>query len=220
MSFELIHLRKIIMLCYCPENRQVSEARADIRSELARERGEAGGGGDFHTPFWRDARDHTLGVQDILASTRVRIAANPARARLYPLLAQGFLRWWDKRRRWTNEPFQRIDSPHARHVFENLGTYKVEGILALRDANADDHFVYPYFSERPELSPESARVMLSCLANALPNIDRESLVVLDVLRGQSYTIDRYPLRGNEPEILMHRWTNILQLRDRLLTDYQ
>lgn len=220
MSLENLHLRKLIKLIYLADNQKIGEVRTDIRLEIARELGDISGGGDFHSPFWSDARDHTLHIQDLNEATRLRIEANPRRQRLYPLLASGFLGWWNKRRRWTNEPFQKIEAPHARYSIPNLGIFKVEGLLALRDASSSDHFVYPYFSEHPTLSSEAGRIMLWCLIQALPHIDDISLVVLDVLRGQTYTIDRSPLQGNEAEILSLSWKNLLYIRDRLKPEYE
>lgn len=219
MSLELLHLRKLIKLCYLTPNRQVSEVRADIRHEIARERGELEGGGDFHSPFWRDAREHAFHREDLHDSVESRVEANNARLRLYPRLRDGFLRWWNERRRWTNEPFLQIDSPHTRFNFDNMGVIKVEGLLAIRDAGGASHYVYPYFAEAPTLSEEAGRVMLWVIFEALPNLDRDAVVVLDVLRGQPFTADRFPLQGNEEDILRQRYRYLLNLRDQLLPEY-
>lgn len=220
MSLELLHLRKLIKLCYLTPNRQVSEVRSDIRLEIARERGELEGGGDFHSPFWRDAREHAFHREDLHDSVEGRIEANGARLRLYPRLRDGFLSWWNERRRWTNEPFQQIEPPHTRYNFHGIGTIKVEGLLAIRDAGGSEHYVYPYFAEAPSLSEEAGRVMLWVIIQALPKIERETIVVLDVLRGRPFTLDRFPLKGNEEEVLRHRYLALIEMRERLLPEYE
>ena len=220
MSLEVIHLRKLIKLCYLTNNRQISEVRSDIRQEIARERGQLDGGGDFHTPFWRDAREHAFHREDLHDSVDSRVEANTARARLYPRLRDGFLNWWNERRRWTYEPFLQIDAPHTRYTFHGIGTIKIEGMLAIRDAGGAEHYVYPYFAEAPRLSEEAARVMLWLISEAFPSIESSSFVVLDILRGQSFTLDRYPLSGNEEQVLLRRYSSLIEMRDRLLPQYE
>lgn len=220
MALELIHLRKLIKLCYLTPNRQIAEVRSDIRLEIARERGDLEGGGDFHSPFWRDAREHAFHREDLHANVESRIEANGARLRLYPRLRDGFLNWWNDTRRWTNEPFLQIEAPHTRFQFGELGTIKIEGILAVRDAGAAEHYVYPYFAEAPTLSEEAGRVALWVIREALPHLDASNFVVLDVLRGRPFTLDRYPLTGNEQDILRRRYAGLLEMRDRLLPEYE
>ena len=110
MSVRMIHLRKLLKLMYLAPNRRVSALRADIRDDIARESGDPGSGGDFYGPFWSDAKAHVFGSAYLPEMVQVRIAANSGRANLYPQLRDGFLLWWNERRRWTNEPFRQTDA--------------------------------------------------------------------------------------------------------------
>lgn len=220
MSFENIHLRKLLKAFYLEQRQQVSELRSDIRQEIARDEGVAGGGGDFHGPFWRDARDHVFHEVDLHEAVEARIESNPGRDRLYPILRDGFLRWWDEGRRWTNEPFQPIESPHARFTLEGLGTVKVENILGVRDAGGADHFVYPYFSERPDLPDEGGRLGLWLMSQALPQLRADDLRILDVIRGRTFALDRSPLQGNEGDVFRRRYGALLSRWHALWEEYE
>ena len=219
MSLETIHLRKLLKLLYLTPNRQISELRADIRQEIAKEHGLAGGGGDFHGPFWADAREHIFHRRDLHTAVRERIASNPGRERLYPRLRDGFLEWWNERRRWTNEPFQAVESPRGRLLLDGMGTIKVENLLGVRDALGRNHFIYPYFSEAPLLTPEAARLGLWVIGKALPEYDLDDMRILDVLRGQTYSTDRTPLQGNEEDILSFRYAGLISQWNNLYDEY-
>ncbi len=106
MPLQNIHLRKFLKVGFSNASRRRSELRADIRQEIAREAQADSGGGDFYVPFWADAKAHALGTRDLRQAVRERIAANGGRAALYPRLRDGFLQWWDERRRLTNAPVQ------------------------------------------------------------------------------------------------------------------
>ena len=100
MSMRRVHLRKLLKIIYLPEVPRRSALRADIREDRARAAdGGGGGGGDFYGPFWSDAKRHVFGVHDLHAATNGRIAGNCRRQNLYPQLRDGFLLWWDRRRR-------------------------------------------------------------------------------------------------------------------------
>ncbi|HVG02856.1 MAG TPA: hypothetical protein VM842_08190 [Nitrospira sp.] len=208
MSVEMIHLRKLLQLFYLPPNRQTTKLREDIRNDRDRESGGSGSGPDFFGGFWADAKGHVFGRGDLHESVRGRVESNPGRQRLYPALRDGFLRWWNERRRWTNEPFQPAEVPHARYVIERLGTVKVENVLAVKDAAGADHFVYPYFCEEPELRDEAARLGLWLLQAALPRLDPAELRILDVIRGPTFSVDRNPLQGDEEQIFLRRYTSL------------
>jgi len=106
MSIEKVHLRKLLRLFFLPDSARVSELRKDIRQEIKKAAFPGGKGGDFHTPFWTDAKNHVAGRLDLAAQVDERIARNDNRVRLYPELSKGFLNWWNEKRRWQNEPFQ------------------------------------------------------------------------------------------------------------------
>lgn len=219
MSLELIHLRKLLRLMYLTPNRQVAELRSDIRQDIARDAGTATGGGDFHGPFWSDARDHVFNRRDLHTSVQARIDSNPGRERLYPRLRDGFLLWWNERRRWTNEPFQPLQPPHGRFGIEGLGTVKVENILSVRDAAGEDHFIYPYFAEAPLLGEEGARLGLWLMREALPDYSMNDMRILDVMRGQPFSVDRHSLRGDEEQILRTRWGRLIDDWRNLREEY-
>lgn len=219
MSIRLIHLRKLLKLMFADEGMQTSELRADIRAEIAREQGTEGGGGDFHMPFWADARRHVFNEQDLHDAVEYRIERNARRARLYPLLRDGFLQWWNERRRWTNEPFAPFEAPHSRIEFEDLGTAKIENLLAVRDAANDDHLIYPYFAERPILNENAARLGLWLMGQALPEEDPNEMRILDTLRGRTYSLDRSPLQGNEELDFITRYEGLIDRWLELWNDY-
>ena len=211
MSLQSIHLRKILKIMYLQGSRRISALRGDIRDEIARENDEdGGGGGDFYGPFWRDAKDHVFGTSDLRDQTELRIASNAGRATLYGRLRDGFLLWWTERRRWTNEPF------HPSNVIKTVcrlpnvdAAIKVANILSVRDGNDEDHFVYPYWFPEPSLNEESARLGLWALTQAFPNIDPEEFRLLDVMRGETYSVERNPLRGDEATIFQRRHAGAL-----------
>jgi hypothetical protein len=130
------------------------------------------------------------------------------------------LEWWNNNRRWTNEPFQEVDAPHARHSFNGMGTIKVENMLAVLDAGDERHFVYPYFCEFPILTDEAARVGLWFIGQSLPQHPLREIRILDVMRGRTYSIDQSPLQGNEEDILTRRYRATLNDWLRLRTEYR
>jgi hypothetical protein len=145
MSLDHIHLRKLLKILFLGQRELVSALRGDIREELARDAGDVAGGGDFYAPFWYDAKSHTFGNVDLSECVEQRIAANSGRANLYPLLRDGFLLWWNERRRWTNEPFVPGQALKTHFAFPGLNAVvKVEGILSVRDGRGIERFVYPY----------------------------------------------------------------------------
>ena len=85
-------------------NERRKAAKKASRALSAADEGDDSGGGDFHLPFWADVKKHVSGELDLRASTIERIQGNWRRERLYPQLAAGFLKWWEEKRRWKNEP--------------------------------------------------------------------------------------------------------------------
>lgn len=220
MSLQSINLRKLLKLMFLQGPRLVTALRTDIREDRDRESGSAEGGGDFYGPFWKDAKDHVFGDTDLRDTTRIRIEGNDKRANLYPQLRDGFLLWWDERRRWTNAPFQRVDVPKSRFQVPGLDTtVKVDCMLAVRDGRGDDYYVYPYWFPQPELSVEAARLGLWLLGQALPRIPAGELRILDTIRGRTYALDRTPLLGNEAAVFARRYTAIAELRRALRDEY-
>ncbi|WP_394654294.1 hypothetical protein [uncultured Sphingomonas sp.] len=221
MSMQSIHLRKLLKIMYLDGPARVSALRADIRDDISRERDDReGSGGDFYGPFWRDAKDHVFGASDLREQTRLRIARNNRRRNLYEQLRDGFLLWWDERRRWTNEPFQRAGSIRTVKRLDGVDAdIKFANVLAVRDGNDEEHFVYPYWFARPPLNNESARLGLWALCEAFPHINRGELRLLDVIRGQTYSLDRNPLRGDEAALFQRRFLLALNQWTQLRREY-
>ncbi len=220
MSVEVIHLRKLLQLFYAENSLRTSLLRADIRDEVARENGYQSEGGDFFTPFWSDAKHHVAGSLDLTEQTAVRIGSNWRRHRLYQMMSDAFLVWWNERRRWRNEPFEFVpQSVRARYPAQQLGVVKVENLLALRILEGEHRIFYPYFSEAPSLSEEAARVGLWVLREALPQYETSELRVLDILRQRSFSIEDVPLLGNEEDVFRRNYSALIAQRALLREEY-
>lgn len=220
MAIDRIHLRKLLKILFLDAAGRQSEVRKDIRDERDKARGDDSSGGDFYGPFWADAKLHVFGRADLRDLVDARIARNPMRANLYPRLRDGFLLWWNDRRRWTNEPFEVGRQLKAQFPFPGLNAVvKVDNVLVVRDGRDAEHAVYPYFAPNPTLSEEAARMGLWLLGRALPGVPADEIRILDVIRGTTFSIDRTPLRGDEEQEFRRRYAELLDLRDRLLGEY-
>ena len=98
-------MRKLLKAFALPDNKLTSLLREDIRQDKAKEKGEFNGGGDFHGPFWADAKNFILNGTDLKELTQIRVNANPRRKRLYPALLNGFMSWWNNNRRFGKNIF-------------------------------------------------------------------------------------------------------------------
>jgi hypothetical protein len=212
MSIEKIHLRKLLRLFYASVSKRRAILRADIYSEQRKEDGEDDeGGGDFHGPFWADAKRHVEGRADLPTQTKMRIAKNARRRHLYPLLTQGFLAWWTEKRRWRNEDFTLIQDVKGRVAFPELkGLVKVENLLAVRVENQFSRIVYPYFSDEPLLPPIGARLGLWLMSEALPIYPVHDLRILDVLRGKSFGVIDVGIEGTERAQFTAEYARVLE----------
>jgi hypothetical protein len=221
MSIEKILLRKLLRLIYLPDNKRTSLLRADIRSDLKKTAGETSEGGDFHGPFWTDAKNHVAGIGDLRSKIKQRVDRNKGRKRLYDLLGNGFLQWWDEKRRWRNVPFEVLpESVKAQLLISELGgTIKIENLLALKIGDQSHRIIYPYFSEEPALPEEGRRIGLSVLNKGLVDYSIDDLRILDVLRGSSYGILDHALQGNENELLLRRYGDVLKEWKKLKKEY-
>lgn len=220
MTLDRIHLRKLLKLMFLDPNKLRSAMRADIREEIAREDGTGDSGGDFYAPFWADAKSHVFGQADLHELVEQRIAANGRRLNLYPRLRDGFLLWWNERRRWTNAPFRLGPPLKAQVPFPDLdATVKVDSILSVTDGLDADHAVYPYFAPEPALTEHSARLGLWLLAKALPTYSSDEIRILDVIRGRTFSLDRTPLQGDEEREFQRRYAEILRQHEQLRREY-
>jgi hypothetical protein len=220
MALEQIHLRKLLKILFLDTKERRSAIRKDIWEDKAREGGRDSSGGDFYGPFWADAKNHAFGHSDLHDTVEQRISSNAKRANLYPRLRDGFLTWWNERRRWTNEPFRPGQPLKTRFRFPGLdAVVKVDSILSVRDGLDAEHAVYPYFAPDPVLSERAAQLGLWLLTNALPAVPAHEIRILDVIRGRTFSLDRTPLQGNEEEEYRRRYVELLRERDALRDEY-
>jgi hypothetical protein len=217
MAIDVIHLRNLMRLILAEPALETKLLRTNIREHLAREEGGGGGGMDFYSPFWADAKGHARGTCDLRERTPVRVAASAQRRNLYPLLSNGFLTWWEERRRRRNEPFTIIEAQvHGRCPLDGLGEIRVENNLAFMIGDDGIRVIYPYFNDEPEITVDMARVGLWVMSRALPQYDIQDMRVLDVIRARSYSIEEAPQTGTEERdvraayaVLVDRW-NVLR----------
>jgi hypothetical protein len=195
--------------------------REDIRAEISKETGPQGDGGDFHQAFWSDAKAHAMGSGDLQARVVGRVAASRQRKRLYPLLSDAFLVWWNEKRRWINEPFRAVERRiNARFAIDEVGAIiKVDNLLAVEFEDESHRLVYPYFDELVQLSDDAARVGLWVMTQAIPREIPSAFRILDVLRSKSLGIDDAPFRGDEEQVLLKLYGHVLSERERLRTEY-
>lgn len=220
MSLEKIHLRKLLQILFLSPKQRRSALRRDIREEINREAGSDAGGGDFYAPFWADAKAHVFSTLDLYDAVDARIAVNGRRDNLYPLLRDGFLLWWNERRRWTNEPFHPGRALKTHFSFPGLdATVKIDNMLSVKDGFGAERVVYPYFSPEPVLSEEAARLGLWLLIRAFPAIPPQEFRILDVIRGQTFSIDKTPLLGDEEQNFGRRYSQAINERKALRNEH-
>lgn len=212
MALDRIHLRKLLKLFLLKDSVRSTAIRADAREVMKKRDEGPSPGGDFHVPFWRDAKDHAAGRGDLIEATEAQIEKNWRRKKLYPRLRDGFLSWWNEKRRWINEAIVELPQTiKSSHGFVDIdGIVKVENLLSLQVGDDRRRYVYPYFSDRPALTPESGRLGLWLMSKALPQLALEDMRILDVIRGETYSVDKYPLNGDEEEQFTLRYRRILR----------
>jgi hypothetical protein len=212
MSMEKINLRKLLQLIYAEPRQRRSILLAEIRSELSKRSGEEGGGGDFHAPFWADAKNHVAGILDLREQSKTRIQSNKARSRLYPLLTEGFLKMWNEKARWRNEKFELVPTSASSllPIKELNAIVKIENVVAVEMEDGSHRVVYPYFSERPMLPSEGVRLAFWALKEALPDFRAEDLRIIDVLRGSYFRSAESPLQGDERNIFVEKYDAVLR----------
>lgn len=212
MALDRVNLRKLLKLFMMKENFRSTRIRADARETMKRRDEGPSPGGDFHVPFWSDAKAHAAGRLDLREATASQVEKNWRRKKLYPRLCNGFLLWWNEKRRWVNEDISEIPKTiKSSFGFADIeGTVKVENLLCLKIGEGKYRYIYPYFSELPILTPEAARLGLWLMSVALPAHDIADMRILDVLRGEAFSVDKYPLRGDEKDTFTLRYRQILR----------
>lgn len=221
MTPKSIHLSKLLKLFQLSEGKLTSALRSELRIERDKMLGLKEGGGDFHGPFWADAKFHVRGLIDLRHQTIARIEASKQRKRLYPALAAGFLTWLDDLRRGTNRQVRWHETnAHNHYLVPELGlTVKVDNLLSLRVGEGSFRLVYPYFSEKPILAEKWARVALWAMIEAFPQYSLTDMEVLDVLRGHSFRGSRVSLKGDEETLFANRYAEIIEEWDELRAEY-
>lgn len=212
MGLDRVHLRKLLKIMAMKESVRSTAIRNDAKDVMKRRDEGPQPGGDFHVPFWSDAKAHAAGRLDLHEATKAQVEKNWRRKKLYPRLRDGFLLWWNEKRRWINEAITELPATiRSSHGFEEIdGVVKVENLLSLRLGSDRYRYVYPYFADKPILDPETARLGLWLMSEALPQYDIRDMRILDVLRGESYSVDRFPLTGKEGEVFSLRYRAILR----------
>jgi hypothetical protein len=212
MALDRISLRKLLKLFLMKDTVRTTAIRADAREVMKKRDEGPSPGGDFHVPFWRDAKDHAAGKSDLRETTQLQIDKNWRRKNLYPRLLEGFLLWWNEKRRRINEIITELPQTiKASHGFADIeGIVKVENLLCLRIGDDKHRYIYPYFADRPALTPEGARLGLWLMSKALPDLPIAEFRILDVLRGEAYSVENLPLLGNEEEQFTLRYRRILR----------
>ena len=219
MTLEDIHLRKALRFLASPGSSQRTLLRRDIREE--REVRE-GGGGDFYSPFWADAKNHAAGNSNLHETTEARVEANYRRRNLYPPLRDGFLQWWqDQTNRWGNQAHRLLEvSRRGAFDIAELGCHiKVHNILTFEVGTAQ-RLVYPYWFHDPALGERYGRIALACLAQAFPDDDPRTFKVLDVERGQVYSGNELPVAADDFRLFVGEMTQLVAARAALAREME
>lgn len=221
MSFEMIGLGRLLSAVYASKAGRISLLRSDIRNEIKKGSGlNRDKGGDFYGPFWSDAKHHVSGGLDLRLATIDRIDKNEGRKRLYPVLKDGFLLWWEEKRRLRNVPFKLIDGHvRARYEVPGLGTVKVENTLSITVGDDGHRILYPYFCEDPALSDEAARLGLWVMSQCITEYAQKDMRLLDVIRGRSFSDLDTPLIGTEETVFLRSYSELLKEWHALRVEY-
>lgn len=212
MAFDNVSLNKLLKILPCPLKKREAIIRKDARDAVLKERkAEKKDGGDFYGVFWSGAKKFVLKGDNLRKLVREQARKSKAKRRWYPMLLEGFFRWYDAHC-GDSHPTERAEIAKAFgrcSPLTELGRVRVHNLLAWREADGTRHIVYPYFDKDHALGPRAARLGRWAMINALPDHDAESMAILDVLRGQVYDNDNCPLQGDEEEILSDRYGRIL-----------
>lgn len=228
MPINTARLSKIIKIAYASDKDSRKEINDDvattIRKENASDAKANGPSGDFHSVIWAAFKGYIFEenpiesfsdlVKEMIEGSERR-KGNKGRRRLYPLLGQGLINWGTKKRRWMNEDIKRIKAPTGSITVRGLEVeFSVNNLLALEIVGKGHRYIYPYFPEEPALTEEAARVALWQMHKALPFLKSEELRILDVIRGESFSILEHPLHGNEQELFEANVKSIIQRWDK------
>lgn len=217
VSIETINLRKLLQFFFADERLQRSLLLADIRNDRRKEGGGREDGGDFYGPFWADVKDHAAGRSDLKEQTKICVAANKTRARLYPILTDCFLSMWNEKMRWRNHPFEFVpESVKARLPIKELKTIvKIENTASIKTWDGTHRVIYPYFSEAPALPDEGARLGFWALKEALPDYRAEDFRITDMQRRAYFRPLDIGMKGDERKQFVQRYDVLLKKWSKL-----
>ena len=212
MALNNVSLNKLLKMVPRPLSARQSIIRRDASDAVLKEKKiENDDGGDFYGAFWSDAKEFVLRGGDLPQLLKRRIAVGPSKRRLYPMLLEGFLRWYMSNFS-ESAPSERKEIVKVFGKCSNLahsGSVRVNGLLAWQEPDGSSNIVYPYFDKDYALGPRAARLGRWAMAEALGDHDPANMAILDVLRGEAYDNDNCPLMGNEEEVLSNRYVQFL-----------
>ena len=124
---------------------------------------------------------------------------------------------WDDEQRGTNELILPLEeSVHARYNLEDFNiTVKVDNLLSLQIGQDRHRIIYAYFRDTPILPPRWIRVGLWPMQTALSDFEIEDMRILDVQRGNAYSVLNCPLNGDEEALLLARCHELMTLWTQL-----
>jgi len=219
MSVHSINLNTLIQYFALPDNRMRAKVRAAARAYMSVSEREQR---HFHIPFWRDAKQHLANIADLQEATRLRVREHAGRARLYPAMAKGFLDWWGEKRRWTNQGIKVVNTP-VKGIFSLQGFdahVKVYNVLSFQVGDNPIKSLYPYFSEKPPLNEDLARIALWVMYQAIPDAHEEQLRILDIHRSKSYSLKRHPLKGDEEKLFYERYQAVNRYWEQFCEEFR
>lgn len=221
MSLELVGLGKLLNAMYATPSQRTALLKGDIRSGIKKAEGFGNSkGGDFYGPFWADTKRHVAGELDLRVATATRIESNKRRERLYTMLRDGFLLWWEEKRRLRNVPFSVIhDNIRARYKIDGAGVVKVENTLSITIGDDGHRIIYPYLCETPPLCDEAARLGLWVMAQCVSGYSLKDMRLLDVIKGRSFSTLDTPLIGNEAVLFATKYKGLLAQWRTLQAEY-
>lgn len=141
-----------------------------------------------------------------------RVLSNKTRTRLYPLLTEGFLEMWREKMRWRNEPFEfETESVKAHLPIDQSGAIvKIENTASVKVWDGSHRIIYPYFSERPSLPEEGARLGFWALQKALPQFRPDDFRIVDLLRRTYFRPTEVAMKGDEENRFIRRYDALIK----------
>ena len=121
-----------------------------------------------------------------------------------------------------NKPREiRVDSLH-RHfeIAELAAKVRVEDVMFARVGGGIDernYLIYPYFSERPSLPDEGARLGLRAMSAALSDHPSTHTRIVDLLRRALFSSATHPLMGDERDIFLRRYQALILEREKSMS---